>query len=58
MREAFDIGEPRLEVGQNLQHAFGAMLRSEALGNVTRIFVGAADKSNWLRSKHGERVRL
>ena len=41
MREAFDIGQPRFELGQDFDDAFGIMLGAEALGNFFCIQVRA-----------------
>jgi len=52
MREAFDVSEPGLKLGQDLEHAIGLVFSIEALGNLARIFVRTADESNGLRGKH------
>lgn len=52
MRKAFDVGEAGLELGQDLKHAFGLVLRSQAFGDLFRFFVRAADVSDRAGLKH------
>src|SRR5437879_13622440 len=48
MREAFDVGEPRLEIGQDLEHAICLVFSPKTLGNLACVLVWATHKSNRL----------
>lgn len=48
VRESLDVDEPRLEPGLDLQDAFRAMLRAEALRNLGRRRERGANAADWL----------
>src|SRR6266849_1258217 len=52
MREALDVGEPRLKLGQDLEHSIGLVFGAEILGNLACVRVRTTHKSNRLRGKH------
>src|SRR5205823_42536 len=52
MREALDVGEPRLKLGQNLEHAICLVLSAQTLGNFACVRVRTTHKSDRLRGKH------
>jgi hypothetical protein len=52
MREAFDVGEAGLELGQEVENAHSFVLCAEAFGNVAGAFVGAGDMADGLRCEH------
>src|SRR5439155_17648366 len=52
MREALDIGEPQLKLGQNLEHAIGLVFSAKALGNFACVLVRTTYKSNRPRGEH------
>src|SRR5437899_4315857 len=52
MREALDVGEPRLKLGQDLEHAIGLVFSAKTLGNFACVLVRTTHKSNRLRGKH------
>ena len=46
MRKAFDVGKPRLKLRQNLEYAIDVVFSAETLGNLFRVLVRTAHKSN------------
>ncbi len=50
--ESFNVDEPRLEFGQELEYTLGFMFRVQALGNLAGLVVGAAHESDRLGNKH------
>src|SRR6266576_4719542 len=52
MREALDVGEPRLKLGQDLEHTIGLVLSAKTLGNFACVTVRTTHKSNRPRGKH------
>jgi hypothetical protein len=52
MGETLDVGEPGLELRQNLEHTFCLVFRVKPLRNLRGSLVGAAHKSNRLGNKH------
>src|SRR5438876_824335 len=52
MREALDVGEPRLKLGQDLEHAIGLVFSAKTLGNFACVLVRTTHKSNRPRGKH------
>src|SRR5438270_2887446 len=52
MREALDVGEPRLKLRQDLEHTIGLVFSAKSLGNFACVLVRTTYKSNRLRSKH------
>src|SRR6266550_441656 len=52
MREALDIGEPRLKLGQDLEHTIGLVFSAKTLGNFACVPVRTGHKSNWARGEH------
>src|SRR5438128_7693879 len=58
MREALDVGEPRLKLGQDLEHAIGLVFSAKPLGNFACVLVGTTHKSNRPRGEHNGIVYL
>src|SRR2546427_9542314 len=58
MREALDVGEPRLKLGQDLEHAIGLVFSAKTLGNFACVLVRTTHKSNRPRGKHGENASV
>src|SRR5207245_8479895 len=52
MREALDVGEPRLKLRQDLEHPIGLVFSAKPLGNFTCVLVRTTHKSDRLRGKH------
>src|SRR5881398_3348697 len=52
MREALDVGEPRLKLGQDLEHTIGLVLSAKTLGNLACVLVRTTHKSNRARGEH------
>jgi hypothetical protein len=52
MREALDVGKPRLKLGQYLEHTIGLVLSAQPLGNLACALVRTTNKSNRPRCKH------
>jgi hypothetical protein len=52
MGKAFDVREPKFELRENLEYAFGIVFCAEAFGNGLGVGVGAANKSDGSWSKH------
>src|SRR5947207_12897739 len=52
MREALDVGEPRLKLGQDLEHTIHLVLSAQTLGNFACVLVWTTHKSNRSRGKH------
>src|SRR3989449_11148755 len=52
MREALDVGEPRLKLGQNLEHTICLVFSAKSLGNFACVLVRTTHKSNRARGKH------
>src|SRR6266581_7925410 len=52
MREALDVGEPRLKLGQDLEHAIGLVFSAKSLGDFACVLVWTTHKSNRPRGKH------
>jgi len=52
MREAFDVSEAWLELGQEFEDALSLVLCAEAFGNVAGAFVGAGDMADGPRGEH------
>src|SRR5439155_15667875 len=52
MREALDVGEPRLKLGQDLERAICLVFSAKPLGNLACVLVRTAHKSNRPRGKH------
>src|SRR6184192_3230760 len=52
MREALDIGEPRLKLGQDLEHTIGLVFSAQPLGNFACVLVRTTHKSNRARGEH------
>src|SRR5271167_4055515 len=52
MREALDVGEPRLKIGKDLEHTICLVSSAKTLGNLAHILVRTTHKSNRLRGKH------
>lgn len=52
MREAFDVSEAGLELGQEVEDALGLVLCAEASGNVAGVSVRAGDMADGLRGEH------
>src|SRR5437762_14034811 len=50
VREALNVGEPRLKLGQDLEHTIGLVFSAKTLGNFACVLVGATYKSNWTRN--------
>ena len=55
MGEPLDVSESGFKFRQNLQNADGLMLRAQAFGNFLSGFVGTADESNRVWSKHQDK---
>src|SRR6266853_3661057 len=58
MREALDVGEPRLKLRQDLEHTIGLVLSAKPLGNFACVLVRASHKSNRARGEHGEKASI
>jgi hypothetical protein len=56
MREALDVGEPRLKFGQDIEHTIGVVFSAQPLGNFACVLVRTSYKSNWARGKHWGRM--
>src|ERR1700674_745236 len=52
MREALDVGEPRLKLGQYPEHTVGLVFSAKALGNLAHVLIRTTHKSNRPRGKH------
>src|SRR5579863_7513234 len=52
MREALDVGQARLEFGEDFEDAFRIMFCAEALGNGSGIGVGAAHEADGSGNEH------
>src|SRR5437764_494885 len=52
MREALDVREPGLKLGQDLEHTIGRVLGAETTRDVANVLVGTANESNRTRGKH------
>src|SRR6266480_4571754 len=52
MREALNVGEPRLKLGQDLEHTICLVLSAKTLGNLACVLVRTTHKSNRPRGKH------
>ena len=52
VREALDVGEPRLKLRQNLEHSIGFVFSAKPLGNFACVLVRTTHKSNWVRGEH------
>src|SRR5438132_10255399 len=52
MREALDVSEPRLKLGQDLEHTIGLVFSAKTLGNFACVLVRTTHKSNRPRGKH------
>src|SRR5581483_5578915 len=52
MRKALDVGETRLKIGEDFEHAIGLVFSPKTFGNLTRVFERATHKSNRLGGKH------
>src|SRR5436190_14887385 len=52
MREALDVRETRLKLGQDLEHTIGRVLGAETTGDIASVLVGAGNESNRTRRKH------
>src|SRR2546428_11844061 len=52
MREALDVSEPQLKLGQDLEHTISLVFSAKTLGNFACVLVRATHKSNRLRGKH------
>src|SRR5207253_5159508 len=52
MREALDVGEPRLKLGQDLEHSIGLVFSAKSLGDFACVLVWTTHKSNRPRGKH------
>src|SRR6059058_2221460 len=46
MREALDVGEPRLKLGQDLEHPIGLVFSAKSLGDFACVLVWTTHKSN------------
>ena len=57
MREAFDVGEAGLEVGQDIEDAIGLVPCAEAFGNLAGAFVRAGYIADWSRGEHKSQRR-
>src|SRR5437879_8727343 len=53
MREALDVGEPRLKLGQDLEHTIGLVLSAKTLGNLACVLVRTTHKSTRARGQNG-----
>src|SRR5258708_27767036 len=58
MREALDVGQSRLKLGQDREHAIRLVLCAKTLGNLACVLVLTAHKSNRPRGKHGTCLRV
>src|SRR5947207_9056116 len=58
MREALDIGEPRLKLRQNLEHTISLVFSAQPLGNFACVLVRTTHKSNRPRGEHNGIVYL
>src|SRR5439155_6126248 len=56
MREALDVGEPQLKLGQDLEHTIGLVFSAKTLGNFACVLVRTTHKSNRPRGEHGGNV--
>ena len=52
MREALDVSESGLKLGQDLEHTIRLVFRAKTLGNFACVLVRTTDKSNRVRGKH------
>src|SRR6266568_943053 len=52
MREALDVGEPRLKLRQDLEHTIGLVFSAKTLGDFAGVLVRTTHKSNRPRGKH------
>src|ERR1700737_2913299 len=52
MREALDVSESGLKLGQDLEHTIGLVFSAKTLGNFACVLVRTTHKSNRLRGKH------
>lgn len=52
MREALNVGEPRLKLGQDLEHTIGLVFSAKSLGNFAYVIVRTTHKSYWARGEH------
>src|SRR5208283_1661133 len=52
MRETLDVGEPRLKIGQDLEHTICLVFSAKTLGNLASVLVWTNHKSNRSRGKH------
>ena len=49
MREAFDVGKPRLKLRQDFENSIGFVFGAEAFGDLAGVFVGASYEADWGR---------
>src|SRR5438128_5880924 len=56
MREALDVGEPRLKLRQNLEHPIGLVFSAQPLGNFACILVRTTHKTYRPRGEHREKA--
>ena len=52
MGEALNVGEPRLKLRQDFEHAIGIVFGAKSSWDFSRVLVRTADKSNGPRGEH------